>query len=154
METLWYSHPELLPSFLNNLSYSDNMPTHNMTVVTFPHMRDLQLLNVSSRNFNSINSHFSLSLKEALERVSIQRTIKKETENLKSLTIGTCQQKMRHISIYRMKHRTHYIILCIFMLLHCAYIQSLSSPLHSHTPSAMLRCYDATEISRTSFIRD
>jgi hypothetical protein len=60
----------------------------------FPQKRVLKLLNVSSRNVNAMNYHISLTLKEASGRVSIW-SIKKGTENLKSLTIihsiGMCR---------------------------------------------------------------
>lgn len=143
METFWYSNPRTHSLFLNNLRYLDNMQAHNMM---FPHMRDFQLLNVSSRNFNSMNYHFSLPLKEASSRVSYL-DIKKGTKTLKSLTISSCKKK-RHTCINRIKYKTHYIIFSILILLHHAEVQSLPSPLHSDT----LHCHAmAEQISHTSY---
>lgn len=79
--------------FLNNLRYLDNMQAHNMM---FPHMRDFQLLNVSSRNYNSMNYHFSLPLKEASSRVPYL-DIKKGTKTLKSLTISSFKKKEAYL---------------------------------------------------------
>lgn len=81
----------------------------------FPQMRVLELLNVSSRNVNSMNYYVSLTLKEASRRVSIW-TIKKGTENLKSLTISSCGGKKKwHI-----------------------YLNSLHNFLHSHITASCL----------------
>jgi len=44
-----------------------------------------------------MNYHVSLTMKEAVRRVSIW-TIKKGTENLKSLTISSCEKKKSDIS--------------------------------------------------------